>query len=117
MRKMLEQLRLKHRQKWNQKMRNRFKLKKYIGKQCECSAQIFQYKNVYNKFPIRTQLREVKVNKIDVDHVWVVQEELYNFFLKDDFISFLADIYIYTRKNGSLAYGLSNLQEIKMIEI
>lgn len=113
---MIKELKLKHRQKKNLKGKNGVKLRKYLEKRCHCSGKIFQYKNVYNKFPIRTQLRQMKINRVSVDHVWIECEDLYKYFLKGEAITFIADVYFYCRNNGTRAYSLCNLQNIKTIK-
>lgn len=98
------------------KQKNRFKLKKKAFCLCECQGLIHSYSNMYNHRRIQVCLTNVKIEGIKSNHVWVSNEDLYYNFLKHDLIQFYAIVKPYTRKDGSIGFGLSGIRDIQLIK-
>lgn len=102
-----------------QRERNRVKLRKDNDKWVNCIGLISQYDiySLYNPYiQSRVCLTHVSVGKRSFEHIWVSSEQIYQNFLKHDIIQFKAKIKPYRRKDGSMAFGLHEINNIKLLK-
>ncbi|KKM80033.1 hypothetical protein LCGC14_1343910, partial [marine sediment metagenome] len=109
-------------------MLNRFKrinrsvLRPMLYQVCKCRGKIVRATQVWGSFGVndnnnkRILLKNVSVEKISVDHVWVKAKELNNKykFRKGLIIFFNALIHPYQKINGVVGIGLFDLKNIEI---
>jgi len=92
-------------------------LRRLEGRNVSCKAKIRNFTNVWNKYNISVCLTHLRINNLKIDHMWVKNDDLYHNFLLYDQVKFKAKVFCYRRKNGNLGYTLTDLKEIKLIEV
>lgn len=106
--------------RWKKKReRNRVKLRRDNNRWVNCIGIISQY-DIYSLYnpnkPSRICLTNVSIGNRIFEHIWVSSEKIYQNFLKHDVIQFRAKIKPYRRRDGSMAFGLREINNIKLIK-
>ena len=101
----------------------RTKLRFKLNQVCQCKGKIVVRSHVDYSFGIndgnsvRILLKDISIEDINIDHVWVKCDELNDAinFQKGRIIYFIALVLSYQKINGSVAIGLFDLKNIKLI--
>ena len=99
---------------------DRVKLRNKLGRECEGSGRIVKFSSYpytmgFNLKDKRSVLlKEVTIDKNYYKHIWVHCAELYSYKINSQ-ITFKATVISYSKKNGSIEFGVNQLREITLI--